>query len=259
MSDIENDIDPEVLKRAKRDFGESCEVERKTEWSYTFKCGPKSHCQISRFLVEENFGVSASEIRQRWPSMNARERMDFAANFHFKEKWTENDTEILEIIMRDGDDHIWSSCALAMLRHPDRNRVAEFLIGRVRGNTSERPPLNYMQALAMAGEKRAVPVIRPYYVKYLKAMEAERAMGVPDNVFFGPIPYFQFLSIAGDLLKIDGSDEYEQAIRRYLDHPKEQVRYWAEYSLGVEGPATAKRNAECQKKRHKDEAPPQSS
>jgi hypothetical protein len=238
-----NDIDPDILELAKREYGDNCELEKRTEWSYSFKCGPKSYSRISRFMVEKGFEVSASEIRQRWPSMNKRERMDLASNFYNKQTWTDNDTEILDIIMSDGDDRIWSSCALAMLKHPDRNRAVEFLIERVQHSPPERPPLNYMQALGIAQDRRAVPVIRPYYEKYLKAMEAEAVTGVPDDVFSGAIPYHAFLSIAGDLFKIEGSNEYEQAIRKYFDHPKEQVRWWAENALGLEGPTTAKRNA----------------
>ena len=75
-------------------------------------------------------------------------------------------------------------------------------------------------------------------------MEAEAATGIPDDVFWGPIPYFPFLSIAGSLFQIEGASEYEQAIRRYLDHPKEQVRYRAERALVLEGPTTAKLKAE---------------
>ena len=51
------------------------------------------------------------------------------------------------------------------------------------------PPLNYIQTLGLMGDQRAVPVIRPYYEKYLKAMEAEAVSGVPDDVFFGSVPY----------------------------------------------------------------------
>jgi hypothetical protein len=153
--------------------------------------------------------------------------------------------------MNDGDDRIWSSCALAMLRHPDRNRAVEFLIKLVENHQSEHPPLNYMQALGMAGDRRAVVVIRPYYEKYLKAMEAEAVTGVPENVFWGPIPYHAFLSIAGDLYKIEHSTEYEQAVRKYFDHPNEQVRWWAEHALEVEGPTTAKRNTEYKAKRRR--------
>jgi hypothetical protein len=82
----------------------------------------------------------------------------------------------------------------------------------------------------------------------LTALEAEAVMGVPDDVFFGPIPYHAFLSIAGDLFKIESSSEYEHAIRKYFDHANEQVRWWAEHALEVEGPVTVKRNAEYRKK-----------
>ncbi len=248
-----DEIDRKVLEMVKKDAepGAECELIEKTEWSYSFKCGPKSYCSISRFLADKGFEVSASEIRRRWPSMSARERVDFASNFSVKEGWTENDTDLLEIIMEDGDDRIWSCCALAMLKHPDRNRAVEFLIERVRQSHSERPPLNYMQALGMAGDRRATAVIRPYFDEYLKAMEAESVTGVPQDVFRGPIPYHAFLAIAGDLFKIEGSGEYEQAVRKYLNHPNEQVRWWAENALGIEGPTTAKRKAEYQGKHTK--------
>jgi hypothetical protein len=239
-----NEIDPKILEYAKGLYGETCELVRRTEWSYSFKCGPKMLCSLSRFAAEKDFAVSADVIRRRWPSMDRRERLDFASNFHHKKTWTDNDTEILEIVMNDGDDRIWSICALAMLRHPDRNRVVEFLIDRVQHSQSECPPLNYMQALGMAKDARAVASIRPYYDQYLKAMEAETVTGIPDDLYRGPVPYFPFLCIAGSLYQIESSSEYEQAIRKYFDHPKEQVRWWAEYALGVEGPTTAKRRAE---------------
>jgi hypothetical protein len=245
-----NNIDPDILALAKGDYGDNCELVRRTEWSYSFKCGPKSYCSISRFMAESGFEVNATEIRTRWPSMDERERMDFAANFQ-KKTWTDNETEILEIMMTDGSDRIWSCCALTMLRHPDRNRAVEFLMQRVRSSESERPPFNYIQALGIAGDKRAAAVIRPYYDKYREAMKAEAVTGVPDDIFRGPIPYHAFLAIAGALFKIEGSNEYEQAVRTYFNHPNEQVRWWAEHGLGVEGPTTAIRNADYQKKRSK--------
>jgi hypothetical protein len=246
-----SNIEPEILELAKREYGDKCELVRRTEWSYSFKCGQKTYSSISRFMVEKDFEVSANEIRQRWPSMDSRQRTDFASNFGQKKTWSDNDTEILEIIMNDGDDHIWSSCALTMLRHSDRNRVVEFLIEQLQRCASEVPPLNYAQALGIAEDRRAAAAIRPYYDKYLRAMDAEAATGIPDDVFFGPVPYPAFLSIAGALFKIEGSNEYEQIIRKYFNHPSEQVRYWAEHALDVEGPTTAKRMAEYAKKRNR--------
>jgi len=80
-----SDIDPRILERAKREYGEDCELETKSEWSYSFKCGSKSYCRLSRFMVEPDFQVTASETRRRWPLMDERERLDFASNFHNKE------------------------------------------------------------------------------------------------------------------------------------------------------------------------------
>jgi hypothetical protein len=244
-----SDIDPKVIELAKRDFGENCELVKQTEWSYTFKCGEKSYGHVSRFLAEPGFRVSASDIRLRWPRMSEAERHEFASNFYNKIDWTDNDTEILNLIMQDGSDFIWRSCALAMLRHPDRNLAVEFLMERVEKTNNEHARINYMQALGLAGDTRAVPIIRPHYESYLKSMEGEVATGISQDVFGGPIPYHAFLSTAGDLFKLTHAEEYERVIRKYFEHANENVRYWAEHALDVEGPTTLKRRAEYAKKR----------
>jgi hypothetical protein len=56
------------------------------------------------------------------------------------------------------------------------------------------------------------------------------------------LPYHEFFGAAGAMFEICGSPEFELAIRRYFDHPNEQVRWWAEHALGVEGPTTTHRN-----------------
>jgi len=243
-----NDIDPEILKLAKRDYGENCELARKTEWSYTFKCGPKSYCSISRFLAEKSLEVRAGEIRERWPEWDLRQRIDFTSNWQTKRTWTPDDTEILELIMADGDDNVCHSCTRAFLKYPDRDRAVNFLISRVSDCALQHAPLNYFQALGMAGDKRAVAAIRLFYEKYKEAVENEVTIGVPEDVFRGLIPYFPYLTAAGALFKITSSTEYEEGIRKFFNHPNEQVRWWAEHALGVEGPTTSKRNAEYRKK-----------
>jgi len=236
----------EFLKRIS-ERGREPELVRETEWSYNFKVGEKSFCSISKFLAHEGFTVSASEMRQRWPRMDENERLDFVRCFWSKPNWAPNDTEILEMIMQDGDDRLWESCAQAFLKHPDRDRAVAFLIQRLEQQT-EHEPLNYIQALGISKDPRAVPAIKPYFEKYREGLELEKATGVPEDVAFGHIPYHAYFAAAGALLKIDGSLEYEEAIRKYLDHQNEQVRYWAEHALGIEGPTTAKRNAEYRKR-----------
>lgn len=208
---------------------------KETEWSYTYKTGDKSYCSISKFLANEVFAVSASKLRERWPSMNEDERLDFVQNFWSKPDWNENDTEILEIIMQDGNDRLWEHCAQAFLRHPDRDRAVTFLIRRLEQQTNDEP-LNYIQALGLAKDRRATPAITPYYEKYRKKAEAENDTGIPDDVVFGPIPYHAYLVACEALLKIEGTPEYENTIRKYLDHPHHQVRWWASHALKTEGP-----------------------
>jgi hypothetical protein len=239
-----SDIAPEILELAREMYGENCELVKATDWSYTFKCGPKAYCRISRFMAEKDFAVAAKEIREKWPQWDQHQRVDFASNWWTKSTWTANDIEILNIIMADGDDQLWQCCAQAFLKHTDRDRAISFLVDRVLHYSLETAPLNYFQVLGMAKDSRAVPAILPFYQRYKSEVEAESVIGVQEDVFRGPIPYFPYLSAAGALFKITGSPEYEQAIRKFLDHAKEQVRYWAEHELEIEGPVTTKRRAE---------------
>jgi len=242
-------LDPKLLQFLKRVHGpgQQPELVKETEWSYVYKVGEKSYSHTSKFLADENFTVSASEIRSRWPSMSENQRLDFVQNFWVKATWDENDTEILEVVMKDGSDLLWAHCAQAFLKHPDRERGVSFLIERLKKCKSENEPLNYIQALGISKDLRAASAIRPYYEKYRAAMDAEKITGVPDDVVFGSIPYLAYFAACSALLKIVGSAEYEESIRKYLDHQNEQVRYWAENALGTEGPTTTKRNAEYRK------------
>jgi hypothetical protein len=226
----------ELLKRTSAD-GKEPELVKETEWSYKYKTGEKSYCNISKFLADEGFTVSASEIRSRWPNMDENQRLDFVQNFWSKPDWNQNDTEILEIIMQDGNDRLWEHCSQAFLRLPDRDRAVTFLIRRLEQQTDDEP-LNYIQALGLSKDRRATPAITPYYEKYRKEVERESETGVPDDVVFGPIPYHAYLVACEALLKIEGSPEYEKAIRKYLDHPHHQVRWWANHALKAEEPTT---------------------
>jgi hypothetical protein len=241
-------IDPQHMEFIKRlcQPGYEPELVKETPWSYTFKTGPKHTYRISKFMADKNFKVNVSEIRAHWPTMSTNERYDFAMSVSGSEE--RSNIEILEFLLQEGDDDVWPICAMAFLEHPDRGRVVKFLIERVQQNTDEDPPLNYIQALGLAKDRRATAAILPYYEKCRAEMEAEKTTGVPENVVFGPIPYPDYFSICEALLKIEGSSEYEQAIRKYLDHPNEQVRYWAEHALEIEGPTTLKRKAEHAKK-----------
>lgn len=116
------------------------------------------------------------------------------------------------------------------------------LIDLISKHRFHHEPLNYIQVLGMFRHKLGADAVMPFYEKYRQALEAEATIGVPQDVHFGPLPYHAFFTAAGAMFQITCSPEYERAIRRYFDHPNEQVRWWAENALGVEGPTTTRRN-----------------
>lgn len=218
--------------------GQSAELVRETDWSLVYRSGEKSYARLLKFFLDETFAVEASEIREMWPRMSEGERLDFVSNFCVKQSWSDNDTEILEVIMRDGNDRLWESCSQAFLKHPDRHRAVTFLVRRLEQYEGDEP-LNIIQALGLAKDKRAVPAIRPYFDKYRKAVEREKETGVPDDVVFGPIPYHAYFAAAGALFQIEGTPEYRDAIQSFLNHPHKQVRWWAEHALQGDEPPRA--------------------
>jgi hypothetical protein len=222
-------------------------VEKPTEWMYHYKLGAKSGYKISKFW-DEDFRVDVATIRLRWEQMKQDERLEFCFCWSSKHTWSANDAEILEIVMRDGNDRLWTSCTFAFTRHPDRDRAVSFLVDRLKNLDSDDKPLNYFQALGILKDRRAAAAIRPYYEKYRAAVQAETVIGVPEDVAFGPIPYFPYLCACGALVQVDGAPEYAEEIRKYFEHSNEQVRWWAEHALCIEGPTTAKRNAEHRQK-----------
>jgi hypothetical protein len=156
-------------------------------------------------MAEKDFEVAANDIRDRWPQWDQRQRMDFASSWCTKRTWTDHDAEILEVIMADGDDHVWQSCTQAFLKHPDRNRAVSFLIDRVSHYSLDHEPLNYFQVLGIAKDKRAVAAILPFCEKYKSIVDTEALLGVQEDVFRGPIPYFPYLVAASALLKLRDS------------------------------------------------------
>ncbi|HLY63469.1 MAG TPA: hypothetical protein VKV95_22245 [Terriglobia bacterium] len=215
--------------------GQQPELVRDSDWSYEYRSGEKGYACISKFFLDETYAISASEFRSRWPKMGEGERLDFASNFWIKKNWTVNDTEILEVIMQDGNDRLWESCAQAFLKDADRDRAVSFLLGRLE-DFEGGEPLNYIQALGLTRDRRATSAIKRFYEKYRGGVEAESVSGIPQDVVFGPIPYHAYFCACEALLRIEGSAEYEAAIRKYLDHPHKQVRRWANHALGIEEP-----------------------
>lgn len=224
------------------------ELVRESEWVFIYKKNAHQY-RVSKFL-DDNFSVDAASFRVRWLEMSPDARGEFCGAFSAKANWTSNDAEIIDTILEDGNDTLWWSLSLTLLKHPDRERMVNFLIERLRDPRIKHGggTLNYIQALGISRDRRAATAIKPYYEEFRRAVKAEAQIGIPSDVVFGPIPYHAYFAAAGAMVQTDGSPEYEMEIREYFGHPNEQVRYWAEHALGVEGPTTAKRNEEYKRR-----------
>ena len=145
-----------------------------------------------------------------------------------KADFTSDDAQIIDLIMKDGDERVWNSLVMFMVsNHPQRDKVLAF----VRDVLEKRPdgPSNYIQALGIARDQRAVPILLPYFDEYRRAAQA-----VPERVdasFEDVLPIAEFLWCSEALWKITDSKEFADGIRTYLKHPHPQVRWWAGHAL----------------------------
>jgi hypothetical protein len=95
---------------------------------------PKSLSYESKFLTDE-LQISAESFASRWPTMTPAERHDFAFGYSAKAEFTSDDQQIVNLIMRDGDEHVWNYLAtFVVIRHPERDKVLSFIRDRLEKN-----------------------------------------------------------------------------------------------------------------------------
>lgn len=81
---------------------------KETEWMRVYELGSKSLRYESKFLTDE-LQISAESFASRWPNMTSAERHGFALAYSAKREFTSDDEQIVNLIMEDGDEHVWNS------------------------------------------------------------------------------------------------------------------------------------------------------
>jgi hypothetical protein len=200
---------------------------KETEWMRVYELGSKSLRYESKFLTDE-LQISAESFASRWSNMTSAERHGFALAYSAKVEFTSDDEQIVNLIMEDGDERVWNCLAtFVVIRHPQRDRVLSFIRDKLEKNPDN--PDNYIQALGIAKDLFATPILLPYYEEYRKAAQAvpQREHASAKDVW----PIAKYLGCSRALWKITGSEAYADQIRGYLKHPDSQVRWWAEHAL----------------------------
>jgi hypothetical protein len=220
--------DREKPPRGRSVFPVKGKLVKDTEWMRVYQTGPKSYHYESKFLTD-GLQVSAPSLMTRWPSMTAKERLDFVQAYSAKGEFTSQDEAIIGLIMNDGDDYLSSALAQFMLRHSQRDKILGFLRERVQ-NYRENPA-NYIQALALAKDKDAVPLLTPFLTEYRRG--AEKVTENESAPFEQVVPIAKYIWCCQALWQITGSQDYESEIRKYTVHPHNNVRTWAKTALAV--------------------------
>jgi hypothetical protein len=201
---------------------------QESEWMRVFSAGPNQLRYESKFLRNE-VQISAEEIKQRWTSLSSDKQMEFAVAFSANPTWSEEDARVLEFLMAVGNDYVVQTLADLIARRCERQRAQEFLLGRIEGAGSF-PRSNYYRVLGTIGDRDSLPQLRQIYNEY-----SEELKGSKNRLLAEFSGYIDYLYLCATLRQLDGSPEFERAIRAMLDHSDESVRTCAQ-RLGT-GPA----------------------
>ena len=224
MDEHSEPINPEACRATSK----SAKLVKESEWMRVYELKPKYYRYESKFLSNE-VTMSADLFVTRWPAMNANERLEFVLAYHAKGDFTRDDERIIEMIMRDGDDHIWSNLALFMVRHPEPDQVLGFIRGRLQAKPEN--PFNYIQALGEAKDRAAIEILQTYFDEFRAGAETERLNGALLESWNSLS--WRFLICCEALWKVTGSDVYKNDLRTYLDHPNPGIRRKASDALGL--------------------------
>jgi len=199
---------------------------KETEWARIYAVGPNDVRYESKFFVD-GLTVSATHIKERWSAFNEEEKMDFVQAFQAKIPITAEDEEILKFLMQVGNESVWSTIALPLTRmHSSlREQALNFLMSRAEEESVMQA--NYYQALAELRDPRATPVLRTRYARH----KTQVSLHKPLDSFEDIAPYIDYLTCCAALYRLDGSEEYKQAIEQMESHIDEKVRLQAKLAL----------------------------
>jgi hypothetical protein len=198
-------------------------VDANQEWFETVETGGKL-IRVSKFL-REDFAVPIDFINARWQSLTLEERTSFACAFAARRPLGDNDQELLDFLMKNGEPRIWRTIALSVVRHRDQGRAVNFLLSRINENV---PPLaNYYQAICYLSASECIPALRQAITKH----RIEVAMHPTLEGWADRFIYLDYLYCAAALLITTGQQEYRAELVGIKSHPDEVIRQMVQMVL----------------------------
>ena len=193
---------------------------------------PGGTAQVSKFL-NTSFYVSAAYVRNVWSDWSAVERLTFAAAFAARPQLNDQDQQILDFIIDEGDASIWNALALLVAQHQSQPTALNFLLRRVSEGV-EGNLANYYQALTKIRSPECVPILRKALLRHRQEMDSRPTLTSWDDRFV----YLNYLACSAALSVITGKVEYRHNLTELLQHSDESVRKMVRMvasTQGVEG------------------------
>lgn len=184
-----------------------------SEWLRVAEEKTNVRVETSR-LLEPGVNLDPADIEKRWPGLSLREKLNLCAAYQAKPTITEQDEKLLDFIMREGDELIFSSIASVLTRHRDTHRVAAFICERIAKQA--QPLANFYQAI----EKLAYTQCIPQLLVKLKSLENAGVNPLGDNKLLS----IDFLYCCRALWKLTGSVQYFNKIKEFTQSTDEIVR-----------------------------------
>ncbi len=191
---------------------------RESEWMRVYQVAPKHLHYESKFL-RDNLHISAKDLRSRWPVLSSVEQVEFALAFTAKGDWSAEDLEILDYLITSDNDDIRHIIAIPVALRCDRSRAREFLLHEV--NTTSADRSNYYQALETLNDGQTVTELRSHYERYRGQLKTPESFTGREEELRNLCRDYLYCCAA--LWKIEGSPEFQNAIRQYETSPDQIV------------------------------------
>jgi hypothetical protein len=205
-------IDPSLKKK----------LVHEDKWSRTYEAGENFYASESKFEAD-GLSISVEDLSSVWHAWNDSERQGFVNAYRSKARFDESDQKILDFLMANGDERVWSTISSPLsLHHQNKKTVLEFLLERLQ--TGSEPKSNFIQALYVLGDVAALPGLHDLHDRLLD--EIKQAHGEPDTWTIR-----DFLTCCEALAHLEKTDHYREEIRSYLRHPDQMIRIKAEMAL----------------------------
>ena len=147
------------------------ELVKEDRWSRVYQSDQSAYAYESKFANEET-SLTALQLALEWASWDDSERLRFANAYRVKPQVTADDERILEHLMLEGDRRVRATVASFLTCHSNKELVLELLLKELLGEPEFAP--NFLNALAILGDYRAVPAVREFLERTLSQLEQSR-------------------------------------------------------------------------------------